>query len=66
LTQGVGNLPGWAQAISVLIPLRYAGDIIQGLIANKSLLDELGTLLVLLAYGIVLMGVATLTLREYD
>lgn len=66
LTRGVDNLPGWAQAISVLIPLRYAGDIIQGLIANKTLFDELGTLLVLLAYGVVLMGVATLTLREYD
>jgi ABC-2 type transport system permease protein len=66
LTRDVGNLPAWAQAISVLTPLRYAADIIQGLIADKTLLDELGTLLVLLGYGIVLMGVATLTLREYD
>ena len=66
LTRGVGNLPGWAQAASLLIPLRYAGDVIQGLIANKSLMDEVGTLLILLAYGIVLLGTATLTLREYD
>ena len=66
LTRGVDNLPGWAQVVSVIIPLRYAGDIIQGLIADKSLSDELGTLLVLLGYGIVLMGAATLTLREYD
>jgi ABC-2 type transport system permease protein len=66
LTRGVDSLPGWAQAVSVLIPLRYAGDIVQGLIADKTLLDELGTLLVLLAYGIVLLGAATLTLREYD
>jgi len=66
LTRGVDNLPGWAQVVSVIIPLRYTGDIIQGLIADKSLSDELGTLLVLLGYGIVLMGAATLTLREYD
>lgn len=66
LTRGVDVLPRWAQVVSYLIPLRYAGDVIQGLIADKSLLDEIGSLLALLAYGVVLLGAATLTLREYD
>ena len=66
LTRGVDSLPGWAQAVSWIIPLRYAGDIIQGLIANQTLLDQLGKLLGLLAYGAVLLALATLTLREYD
>lgn len=66
LTHGVDALPGWAQAVSWLIPLRYASDIIQGLIGSKTLMDQGGTLLGLLAYGVVLLGLATLTLREYD
>jgi ABC-2 type transport system permease protein len=66
LTRGVDHLPAWAQAISLFIPLRYAGDIIQGLIADRTMTDEWGSLLALLAYGVVLLGAATLTLREYD
>jgi ABC-2 type transport system permease protein len=66
LTRGVDHLPQWAQIVSYVIPLRYAGEIIQGLITTKTLADEVGTLLVLLAYGLVLLGAATLTLREYD
>jgi ABC-2 type transport system permease protein len=66
ITHGTDALPRWAQVISYLIPLRYANDIIQGLIANKSLLDEWETLLALFVYGVILMGAATLTLREYD
>jgi ABC-2 type transport system permease protein len=66
LTHGVDALPKWAQVISYLIPLRYASDIIQGLIANQTLLDKVGTLLLLLLYGVALLSLATLTLREYD
>jgi ABC-2 type transport system permease protein len=66
LTHGVDALPGWARAVSYLIPLRYADDIIQGLIAGKTLAGELGTLLVLLLYGVVLLAAATATLREFD
>jgi ABC-2 type transport system permease protein len=66
LTRGVDALPGWAQAISYVIPLRYANDVIQGLIADGSLASEAGSLLVLLAYGVVLLAAATFTLREYD
>jgi ABC-2 type transport system permease protein len=66
LTRGVEALPRWAQAISYVIPLRYANDVIQGLIANGSLTSNGGALLLLLAYGVVLLTVATLTLREYD
>ena len=66
LTRGVGQLPGWAQAVSYLIPLRYASDIVQGLIGSKTLVDQMGTLLALLIYGVALLALATLTLREYD
>jgi ABC-2 type transport system permease protein len=66
LTHGVDALPKWAQVISYLIPLRYASDIIQGLIANQGLWEKSGTLLLLLLYGTLLLGVATMTLREYD
>lgn len=66
LTRGVDALPGWAQALSYLIPLRYANDIILSLIGDRGLGDEIGKLLLLLLYGVVLLGAATLTLREYD
>lgn len=66
ITRGVSNLPGWAQTLSLIIPLRYASDIIQALIANRSLLSQLGTLIALLIYGVVLLGLATLTLGERD
>jgi ABC-type multidrug transport system permease subunit len=66
LTRGVDQLPRWGQVVSYLIPLRYASDIIQGLITNKTLSGEAGTLVALLVYGALLLGLATLTLREYD
>jgi ABC-2 type transport system permease protein len=66
ITRGVDNLPRWAQVLSYAIPLRYANDVIQGLVQNRTLLDERGSVLALLAFGLVLLGAATLTLREYD
>jgi ABC-2 type transport system permease protein len=66
LTRGVDQLPGWAQLVSYAVPLRYASDIIQGLIADKTLFSQAGTLLILLGYGVVLLATATGTLREYD
>jgi len=66
LTRGVDQLPRWGQVVSYLIPLRYASDIIQGLITNKTLSGEAGTLVALLVYGALLLDLATLTLREYD
>jgi ABC-2 type transport system permease protein len=66
ITRGTDALPRWAQLVSYLIPLRYANDIIQGLIAGRTLLDETGSLIALFVYGVILMGAATLTLREYD
>lgn len=66
LTGGVDALPRWAQVISYLIPLRYANDVIQSLIANGTLAKNLGSLLALLAYGVLLLFLATFTLREFD
>jgi ABC-2 type transport system permease protein len=66
ITRGVDSLPRWAQLVSYVIPLRYANDVIQGLVQGRALLDNGGSVLALLIYGLVLLGAATLTLREYD
>ena len=66
LTGGVDALPRWAQVISYLIPLRYANDVIHTLITNGTLASSLGSLLALLGYGVILLFLATFTLREFD
>lgn len=66
ITRGVENLPNWAQVVSYVIPLRYANDVIQGLVQNETLADHGGSVLALFLYGLLLLGTATLTLREYD
>lgn len=66
LTRGVNALPGWAQAISAVIPLRYASDIIQGLVGGGTLQGQAGELALLLGVGAVLLALSVGTLREYD
>lgn len=66
LTRGVGALPGWAQAISAIIPLRYASDIIQGLVGGGSLQGQAGELALLLGIGVALLALSVGTLRVYD
>jgi ABC-2 type transport system permease protein len=63
----VGNMPGWAQVLSRITPLYYANQTIQDLIKpNASLSDGLDTFLLLPVYAIVVLVLATLTLRELD
>jgi ABC-2 type transport system permease protein len=66
VTRGVDNLPQWAQFISRFIPLRYASDSINGLIKGQSLADQSGSLISLLAFGILLLWAAALTLRDRE
>lgn len=66
LTGGVSALPGWAQVVSHLIPLRYASDSITGLVKGQSLVEVRGSLACLLVYGVTLLVLAALTLREIE
>ena len=60
----VGSLPIWAQIISRMSPMYYANQVLQELIAGEALFTNLGAFLALLLYGIVVMALAALTLRE--
>lgn len=62
----IEKLPEWTQLFSYLTPLYYANLNIQRLIRGELLFDDLSSLLQLLAYGVVLMAIVVLTLREKD
>ena len=63
----IDRLPGWAQWISHVTPLYYANDVLQRLIApGGALTDAWGSLVALPLYGVAVVGLATLTLRERD
>jgi ABC-2 type transport system permease protein len=61
----VDQLPGWAQILSWLSPLRYANDAIQEIIAPNG---DAGVMLlnmaILLLYGLALLLVASRTLKD--
>lgn len=60
------RLPGWSQVLSHFTPLYYANEVLQELIGGGVLLDAWTGLAGLLAYGLAVVAVATLTLREKD
>ncbi len=60
----VDKLPEWAQALSHFTPLYYATQVVHGLVAGGKLLDDPGALLSLPLYGLVILILARLTLRE--
>lgn len=62
----VEKLPQWAGALAYITPLYYANEVIQNLIAGKQLVDGWLPLIGLLAYGIGILLLAMLTLREKD
>lgn len=63
----VDKLPGWAQLLSWFTPLYYANNILQTLIKpSGNLPDELPSLAGLLAYGAIVLLLATFTLREQE
>jgi ABC-2 type transport system permease protein len=60
-------LPGWAQLIGRLFPLYYANRVIQEMIRpNGLLIHEWGALLALGAYSVILLLLASRTLREVE
>jgi len=66
ITNGVDKLPNWAQDVSYALPLRYASDSILSLVKGGSLGDIHGSLIGLLVYGLVLLSLAALTLKDYE
>ncbi|MGZ5383266.1 MAG: ABC transporter permease [Acidimicrobiia bacterium] len=60
----VDLLPGWAQAISRISPMYYANQVLQGIIGGGTLTGDWLALMALPVYGIVVLILATLTLRE--
>lgn len=62
----IEKLPEWTQLFSYLTPLYHANLNIQRLISGDLLFDELSSLLQLVTYGVVLMLIAIVTLREKD
>jgi len=63
----VDQLPGWAQVLGWLSPLRYANDAIQEIILPNG---DAGVMLVnmgiLLLYALILLVLASRTLRETE
>lgn len=62
----VSKLPQWSQFLSYLTPLYYANEVLQQLIKGKTLADDLGMLLRLPVYGLGLLAMVIVTLREKD
>jgi ABC-2 type transport system permease protein len=62
----VDQLPAWSQAISYLTPLYYGNNILQILIDGGALGDQWGNLVSLLIYGLAVMFIGMLTIRESD
>lgn len=62
----IKRLPEWAQMLSYLTPLYYVNEVLQELIGGGGLFDDWTVLISLLAYGLVVVGMATLSLRESD
>lgn len=60
----VKQLPEWAQALSRFTPLYYATDVLHGLVAGDQLLDHSRMLFSLPLYGLVVLFLGRLTLRE--
>jgi ABC-2 type transport system permease protein len=60
----VDLLPMWAQVISRVSPMYYANLILQEIVAGKSVWSNFGAAVSLPLYGLVILGLATLTLRE--
>ena len=62
----VEKLPDWAQILGYLTPLYYANEVLQELIRGGTLLDNWLMLIILPIYGLVVVGMATVSLRERD
>jgi ABC-2 type transport system permease protein len=63
----IDKLPDWAQWLSHLIPVYYANQVVQHLIKPGGAIgDDWGNFIGLPVYGVIILSLATLTLREQD
>jgi len=62
----IDRLPEWVQVLSYLTPLYYVNEVLQILIGGGGLFDDWVKLIGLLSYGLIVVGMATLSLRESD
>ena len=62
----IEKMPDWVGVLSYLTPLFYVNEVLQTLIAGGRLYDDWTQLISLLAYGLIVVGLATLSLRESD
>jgi len=62
----VEKLPEWAQVLSYVTPLFFANEVLQELIPGGGLLDNWQMFTILPIYGLLVVGLATLSLREKD
>lgn len=63
----VDELPRWAEWLGQVFPLFYANDVIQAVIQPDGALGNVwGSFVVLAGYGVVLLILASLTLREVE
>jgi ABC-2 type transport system permease protein len=61
------SLPSWAYIIGHVLPLYYAIQVISGLIkVGGTFSAQLGNFAVLIGYGLVLLGIASRTLKQYE
>jgi ABC-2 type transport system permease protein len=67
LLMDVDELPEWAEWLGHALPLYWANDVIQEVIEpNGTLENVLGSFVVLAAYSVVLLVLASFTLREVE
>ncbi len=63
----VDLLPTWAEWLGHIFPLFYANNVIQEIIQPTGILEDVwGNLVVLAGYGVALLILASLTLREVE
>lgn len=61
------DLHAWLRPIAYAIPLTYAENVLIGVMRDgKTLADVAGSFAMLVGFGVVLLGVASVTLREGD
>ena len=60
----VDQLPMWAQVISRLSPMYYANQVLQEIVAGETLATNVGAFVALPLYGVAVLALATLTLRQ--
>lgn len=60
----VSLLPTWAQALSLVTPMFYATEILQGFLTEGSILADPVALVLLPTFAVAVLALAALTLRE--